>query len=284
MLCRLDLTCGWRGNLVTPSRPADRQLFTTKARSHEGAPLRGFVVKLSMPGSAGTALTRNNLQILIHFARCGSSHSESGILRRPGPSGRVRPMQDLAHPRPPAILPAILEETGKMGFPMASEPQTGALLRVLAAAKPGAQFLELGTGTGLSTAWLLDGMDQDARLTSVDVDPTVQAIARKYLGSDPRLQLVTADAGIFLRQQAPASFDFIFADAMPGKYESLNEALALLRRGGLYVIDDMLPQPSWPIGHAPRVPQLIDDLANRPGYQLAALAWSSGLVVVARTA
>ena len=50
----------------------------------------------------------------------------------------------------------------------------------------------------------------------------------------------------------PASFDLIFADAIPGKYEHLNETLALLRRGGLYVVDDMLPQPTWPKDHAPR--------------------------------
>lgn len=51
----------------------------------------------------------------------------------------------------------------------------------------------------------------------------------------------------------PASFDLIFADAIPGKYEHLDETLALLRRGGLYVVDDMLPQPTGrPKDHASR--------------------------------
>ncbi len=191
-------------------------------------------------------------------------------------------MDELAHLNPPAAVPAILDRTEALAFPMPSEPRTGAMLRVLAASKPGGRLLELGTGTGLCTAWLLDGMDRKARLTSVDVDPDVQAVAREYLGSDGRLQIVTADAAAFLRGQDAETYDLIFADAMLGKYELLDEALALLPPGGLYVIDDMLPQDNWPEDHAPRVPRLIADLAGRADYHIVSLAWSSGLVVVAR--
>ena len=55
---------------------------------------------------------------------------------------------------------------------MASEPKTGALLAALAASKPGGRLLELGTGTGLGTAWLLSGMDADSHLDTVDTDPS----------------------------------------------------------------------------------------------------------------
>lgn len=191
-------------------------------------------------------------------------------------------MDDLAHLNPPATLPAILDRTTALAFSMPSEPRTGAMLRVLAATKPGGRLLELGTGTGLSTAWMLDGMDRTATLVSVDIDAGLQAVAREILGDDPRLEIVTADAAAFLRRQVDASFDLIFADAMPGKYELLDEALALLRPGGLYVIDDMLPQANWPEGHAPKVPSLIANLAVRVAFRTVSLAWSSGLVVVAR--
>jgi predicted O-methyltransferase YrrM len=190
-------------------------------------------------------------------------------------------MDDLVHLNPPAALPAILGRTEALAFPMPSEPRTGAMLRVLAASKPGGRLLELGTGTGLSTAWLLDGMDRDATLVSVDIDPGSQAVAREILGADPRLEIVTADAAGFLRRQVGASYDLIFADAMPGKYELLDEALALLRPGGLYVIDDMLPQANWPEGHAAKVPRLVADLADRTDLRIVSLAWSSGLVLVA---
>ena len=59
----------------------------------------------------------------------------------------------------PAVVDAIRRDTRQLGFTMASEPQTGSLLRTLAASKPSGRFLELGTGTGVGTAWLLAGMD-----------------------------------------------------------------------------------------------------------------------------
>jgi predicted O-methyltransferase YrrM len=201
-------------------------------------------------------------------------HSELGV--------KETAMEELSHARPPAALAAIQERTERLAFPMPSEPRTGALLRVLAASKPGGRLLELGTGTGLSAAWLLDGMTEDATLITVDVDPGPQAVARELLGHDRRLTIVTEDATAFLRRQTPASFDLIFADAMPGKFECLDDALALLRPGGLYVIDDMLPQANWPEEHAPRVPALIATLAARPDLKIVSMAWSSGVVVAVR--
>ena len=102
---------------------------------------------------------------------------------------------------------------------------------------------------------------QTSTLISVDTDPQVQAVAREFLGSDPRLTLVTEDGAAFLRRQPAQSFDLVFADAMPGKYEALEDALAVVKPGGFYIIDDMLPQPNWPEGHAEKVPALLDRLA-----------------------
>lgn len=167
---------------------------------------------------------------------------------------------------------------------MASEAHTGMLLRMLAASRASGHLLELGTGTGIATAWLLDGMDQAARLTTVDVDAGAQTIAREHLGSDPRLEIVTGDAAAFLKRQRRHAFDLIFADAIIGKYELLDETLALLRPGGLYVIDDMLPQPNWPDGHADRVASLLANLNSRGDLHTAFLAWSSGIVMSVKSA
>ena len=100
---------------------------------------------------------------------------------------------------------------------MASEPLVGAMLRMLAASKPGGRFLELGTGTGIATAWLLQGMDERSTLISVDNDGAVQALAKDSLGADKRLTLLTTAGSEFLRRQPAESFDFVFADAMPGQ-------------------------------------------------------------------
>ena len=183
----------------------------------------------------------------------------------------------------PAALEAILRETGDLGFSMASEPRTGSLLRTLAASKPASRFLELGTGTGVATAWLLAGMDQASQLETVDNDPGVVGIARRHLGADPRVTFHLEDAAAFIERQAPAGYDFVFADAWPGKFSHLERALALVRVGGLYFIDDLLPQQNWPEGHAPKVAALIERLATVDRFVATKLAWASGLMVLVRT-
>jgi len=191
-------------------------------------------------------------------------------------------MNDMAIARMPRALAAIQADTTKLGFSMASEPKTGALLAALAASKPGGRLLELGTGTGIGTAWLLAGMDASARLDTIDTDPAVVDVARRHLGSDPRVAFRIEDGAVFLARADAETYDLIYADAWPGKFSHLNEALALLRPGGIYVIDDLLPQPNWPEGHAPKVPVLIDDIERRAEFTTVRLAWASGLMLVVR--
>src|SRR5690606_12617419 len=126
---------------------------------------------------------------------------------------------------------------------MASDLATGSLLRTLAGTKPKGKFLELGTGTGLSTAWILDGMDKNSKLVSIDFDAEFLSIARQYLGEDPRLELELIDGEKWVEANRERSFDYIFADTWHGKYLLLDEVLEMLHIGGLYIVDDMLPQP-----------------------------------------
>jgi predicted O-methyltransferase YrrM len=191
-------------------------------------------------------------------------------------------MNDYEISRKPAALDRILSETAAAGFTMMSEPAVGALLATLAASKPGGRLLELGTGTGHGTAWLLFGMDRAATLDTVDSDPSVVSIARRLLGGDSRATFHVTDGAEFLRNAPRDHFDLIYADAWPGKFSHLDEALSLLRTGGIYAIDDLLPQPNWPEGHAPKVPALIGDIERRPGFTTVKLAWASGLMLVVR--
>jgi predicted O-methyltransferase YrrM len=191
-------------------------------------------------------------------------------------------MNDLELPRTPHAFDAIVRDTQNCGFAMVSEPKVGAFLAVLAATKPGGRLLELGTGTGHGTAWLLSGMDSAAHLDTVDTDATVVAIARRHLEADARVSFHVVDGADFIQQSPRGRYDLIYADAWPGKFSHLDEVLALLRPGGLYVIDDLLPQPNWPEGHAPKVPALINNLERRPEFVSVRLAWASGLMVVVR--
>ena len=179
----------------------------------------------------------------------------------------------------PSAYWAIAEETERQGFTMPSELQTCALLRTLAAAKPGGSFLELGTGSGLATSWILDGMDNRSSLISFDHDETLLNIARNHLGNDPRLSLVLADGADWVASNATKSFDYIFADTWHGKYLLLDEVLAMLRPGGLYIVDDMLPQANWPEGHQEKAIALIERLEGRQDLWVVKQHWASGIII-----
>lgn len=193
-------------------------------------------------------------------------------------------MNDKDHLPNPPVLDQILSATVAAGFQMASEPQTGYLLRTLAASKPSGYFLELGTGTGIATAWLLDGMDEGSKLLTVEHDSSVAAIAQKYLGHDQRVSFEIEDAGSLIKYlvRQDQRFDLIFADTWIGKYAYLEDALNLLNPGGLYVIDDMLPQANWIEGHESNVEALIADLEGRRDLIITKLAWASGIVVATK--
>lgn len=190
---------------------------------------------------------------------------------------------DVFFSEPPALA-GILRDGARVGFRLASAPRTGSLLRVLAGSKPGGRLLELGTGTGVATAWLLAGMDAATRLETVDSDPSVVEVARIHLGGDPRVRFNIAEGSDWLRRWSGGPFDLVFADAWSGKFSDLDAALRLLAIGGLYVIDDLLPQPSWPDGHGPRIEPLLAELEGRPDLACVRLAWSSGLAVAVKRA
>jgi predicted O-methyltransferase YrrM len=182
---------------------------------------------------------------------------------------------------PPKYL-EVLQATKSMDFKMASDVLTGNLLRTLAATKPKGRFLEIGTGTGLSAAWLLNGMDSQSTLVSVDNNPDLVSVAEKYLGSDSRLTLKVADGGEFIKSLAGQRFDFIFADSWPGKFNTFEEILRLVAPGGFYVVDDMFPQPSWPEEHHRSVDELLRKLEAVTDFHVSKMSWSTGVIVCTR--
>ncbi|MDX3540759.1 class I SAM-dependent methyltransferase [Streptomyces sp. MB09-01] len=185
--------------------------------------------------------------------------------------------------RIPDSLPALRGAARRAGFTLSCEERTGSLLALLAATRPGGRTLELGTGVGAGTAWLLSGMDGASRLVTVELDEAVQKVAREQFRSDPRVTFVAADGGAWLEEYEGEPFDLVFADTWPGKFTHLERALALVAPGGTYLIDDLLPQPAWPEGHGASVRRLLAELEERPDFRTVRMAWTSGLLMAVRT-
>lgn len=182
----------------------------------------------------------------------------------------------------PAKLAEIERRARDIGFGMNSDFAVGELLMALAASKPGGHFLEMGTGCGLGAAWLLAGMDADARLVTVDVDERPMAVARECLGDDTRIAFICDDGGAVLGRTPPASFDLVFADSWPGKFTHLDEALAAVKPGGIYLADDLDPQPNWPDGHQAAVDAYRAVMRARNDFHVAEMGWSTGLLLAVK--
>lgn len=182
----------------------------------------------------------------------------------------------------PETYESILSQSRAIGFGMPSDLETGSLLRTLAASKPGGLFLDIGTGTGLSLSWMADGADHDAKILSIDNNEQYQQIAQSVFAGQNRIQIICADGVEWLNNYNGPPFDLIFADAWPGKFESLDKALSLINAGGFYLVDDLAPQPNWPQGHQPNVDRLIHILQSRTDFVMTPLNWSTCLCLLTK--
>ena len=126
-------------------------------------------------------------------------------------------------------------------------PVTGATLRFAAAAIGARSVVEIGTGCGTSGLWLLRGMRAGAVLTSVDVEPDHQRLARAVFveAGFPagRYRLISGRALEVLPRLADGAYDLVFCDADPHEYpDYLVAAMRLLRPGGVVIFDNALAQ------------------------------------------
>ena len=129
---------------------------------------------------------------------------------------------------------------------------------------------------------MIEGMDGDSKLISVDNDEALIDIALGYFGQDERIDLVCQDGTDWIKEYSGPKFDLIFADAWPGKYSEIDEVIDLVKVGGFYIIDDMIKQPNWPVGHERKVIELITYLEQREDLQVTKMNWSTGLVMAVK--
>jgi predicted O-methyltransferase YrrM len=121
----------------------------------------------------------------------------------------------------------------------------GSALRLIAAALQARTVVEIGTGTGVSGLYLLDGMAEDGVLTSVDVESEHQRLAREAFAergvTHNRARLISGAALEVLPRLTDGAYDLVFCDGDKGEYaDYLEQAIRLLRPGGVVAFDNAL--------------------------------------------
>jgi predicted O-methyltransferase YrrM len=122
-------------------------------------------------------------------------------------------------------------------------PVVGRFLAQLVEISGARRIFELGSAIGYSTIWLARAAGPRGEVHYTDNDPERAAAAGEYIrraGVESRIRMHVGDAARALRETKGA-FDLIFCDADKERYpQYLRQATARLRRGGLFLTDNVL--------------------------------------------
>lgn len=119
----------------------------------------------------------------------------------------------------------------------------GGLLRMLARLVGARSILEIGTFTGYSALCMAEGMHEDGRLVTCDVDPKATTMAKEFWAKSPHGKKIELRLGPALDTIAglDGPFDMAFIDADKQNYRAYWEAVVpKMRPGGLLVTDNVL--------------------------------------------
>ena len=180
----------------------------------------------------------------------------------------------------PAIVSAALARAGRAGFGLSSEPDVGRFLALLSAGVPAnGRILEMGTGAGVGTAWIVHGLGarSDVEVITVESDPALHALAREEAWP-AHVKLRLGDVLALLGELG--AFDLVFADAQGGKWEGLDRTIGCLRRRGYLLVDDMSPREFIDEAHRRKTEEVRRTLLSHPDLVGAEINASTGMILV----
>lgn len=120
----------------------------------------------------------------------------------------------------------------------------GNFLRLLVQLMGAKKVVEIGTFTGYSGLCIASALPADGKLITCELSEAHADIAAEFFARSPeggKIELRRGRALDTLRSLPDADFDLVFIDADKESYEAYyEEALRLLRKGGLIVADNTL--------------------------------------------
>jgi predicted O-methyltransferase YrrM len=122
-----------------------------------------------------------------------------------------------------------------LGFEKSCRDEDGMLLHVLAGRRGLERVAEIGTGTGVGTAWLASALPPGVPLATAELDERLAAAAAELFRDDPDVDVLHGDWREVLPAHAP--FDLIFVDGGRAK-EDPDAVLALAAPGATIAMDD----------------------------------------------
>ncbi len=151
--------------------------------------------------------------------------------------------------REPDVLRSVREDTLQLpGAHMQIAPEQGQFMAILARLTNARCYLEIGTFTGYSTLAVALALPPEGRVVTCEIDATYAAIARQYWlragiahKIDLKLGPVLDTLDMMLGNDQAGEFDMAFIDADKENILAYyDRCLALLKRGGLLLIDNTL--------------------------------------------
>jgi predicted O-methyltransferase YrrM len=135
----------------------------------------------------------------------------------------------------PPLVARARSAAAELGFERSSRDGDGLLLFLLASRRGIERVAEIGTGTGVGTAWLASALPPGVPLYTSERDPVLAAAAAAVLAEDRDVHVLAGDWRETLPPRAP--FDLLFADG-GGAKDDPDAVLGLAMPGATIVMDD----------------------------------------------
>lgn len=121
-------------------------------------------------------------------------------------------------------------------------PGSGAYLRYVASLISAQSVVEIGTGSGVGTLWLLKGIMSSGVITTIDPEVQHIQIAKQVLTEADipanRYRLITSEYLDVMRKLADRAYDLVVFRGNPEDIlDVVDEAHRILRTGGILAID-----------------------------------------------